>query len=180
MRETLKHDFRAGDQQASSGRQSRSDSTDLTASSDETGSGDARLTRLMRELAKERKVKDGLERFRDTATKGNKQVLEQTQSMLEDSEAKILLLKMQIAKIEQQQYQQLCVFARICGTFIWLQQPTSPVVPHTHRRTYTRPRRPHTPTAAHARRRWHTRKRALTRYSIVFAKRRLLLTAPRT
>jgi hypothetical protein len=78
------------------------------------------LTRLKRELSKEKRVKDGelgfrtpmillcfvagLDRYRDVV-RNNKAHLEQTMSMLEDSEAKITLLKMQIAKIEQQQYQ---------------------------------------------------------------------------
>jgi hypothetical protein len=54
----------------------------------------------------------GLDRYRDVV-RNNKAHLEQTMSMLEDSEAKITLLKMQIAKIEQQQYQSERMFAFI-------------------------------------------------------------------
>uniref|UniRef100_A0A914VE41 protein kinase C n=1 Tax=Plectus sambesii TaxID=2011161 RepID=A0A914VE41_9BILA len=60
-----------------------------------------RLVALQKELAKELKVKEGLERF--LVTGQNRKILEESRGMLEDSKAKIALLRMQVEKIQRQE-----------------------------------------------------------------------------
>ncbi|VDM61174.1 unnamed protein product [Angiostrongylus costaricensis] len=54
------------------------------------------------DLAKEMKVKDGLEKFMSSNTSASRRYLEDSKNMLDDSKAKIALLRMQIEKIAHQ------------------------------------------------------------------------------
>uniref|UniRef100_A0A1I7X410 Hr1 domain-containing protein n=1 Tax=Heterorhabditis bacteriophora TaxID=37862 RepID=A0A1I7X410_HETBA len=66
----------------------------------------SRLSALQKDLAKEMKVKDGLEKFMSTNTSASRRYLEDSKNMLDDSKAKIALLRMQIDKIAHQEYDQ--------------------------------------------------------------------------
>ncbi|PIO71178.1 kinase domain protein [Teladorsagia circumcincta] len=55
-----------------------------------------------KDLAKEMKVKDGLEKFMSSNTSASRRYLEDSKNMLDDSKAKIALLRMQIEKIAHQ------------------------------------------------------------------------------
>ncbi|KAJ1346664.1 hypothetical protein KIN20_001550 [Parelaphostrongylus tenuis] len=74
----------------------------------ERGDGDSnlvensRLSALQKDLAKEMKVKDGLEKFMSSNTSASRRYLEDSKNMLDDSKAKIALLRMQIEKIAHQ------------------------------------------------------------------------------
>ncbi|RCN47267.1 hr1 repeat protein, partial [Ancylostoma caninum] len=80
---------------------------DLANDVDVTGSGhqiseNARLSALQKDLEKEMKVKDGLEKFMSSNTSASRRYLEDSKNMLDDSKAKIALLRMQIEKIAHQ------------------------------------------------------------------------------
>ncbi|EJW78437.1 hypothetical protein WUBG_10655, partial [Wuchereria bancrofti] len=62
----------------------------------------SRLASLQKELDKEMKVKDGLERFLAIGQTSRK-LQEESKSMLFDSKAKIALLRMQIEKMQRQE-----------------------------------------------------------------------------
>ncbi|VDL71238.1 unnamed protein product [Nippostrongylus brasiliensis] len=62
----------------------------------------SRLSALQKDLAKEMKVKDGLEKFMSSNTSASRRYLEDSKNMLDDSKAKIALLRMQIDKIAHQ------------------------------------------------------------------------------
>lgn len=62
----------------------------------------SRLSALQKDLAKEMKVKDGLEKFMSSNTSASRRYLEDSKNMLDDSKAKIALLRMQIEKIAHQ------------------------------------------------------------------------------
>ncbi|XGW33318.1 hypothetical protein V3C99_017625 [Haemonchus contortus] len=62
----------------------------------------SRLSALQKDLAKEMKVKDGLEKFMSSNTSASRRYLEDSRNMLDDSKAKIALLRMQIEKIAHQ------------------------------------------------------------------------------
>ncbi|KAK6029311.1 kinase domain protein [Ostertagia ostertagi] len=64
--------------------------------------GNSRLSALQKDLAKEMKVKDGLEKFMSSNTSASRRYLEDSKNMLDDSKAKIALLRMQIEKIAHQ------------------------------------------------------------------------------
>ncbi|VDO36183.1 unnamed protein product [Haemonchus placei] len=57
---------------------------------------------FQKDLAKEMKVKDGLEKFMSSNTSASRRYLEDSRNMLDDSKAKIALLRMQIEKIAHQ------------------------------------------------------------------------------
>ncbi|KAK5978876.1 Non-specific serine/threonine protein kinase [Trichostrongylus colubriformis] len=65
-------------------------------------SENSRLSALQKDLAKEMKVKDGLEKFMSSNTSASRRYLEDSKNMLDDSKAKIALLRMQIEKIAHQ------------------------------------------------------------------------------
>ncbi|KAK6764104.1 hypothetical protein RB195_024433 [Necator americanus] len=65
----------------------------------------ARLSALQKDLEKEMKVKDGLEKFMSSNTSASRRYLEDSKNMLDDSKAKIALLRMQIEKIAHQGYE---------------------------------------------------------------------------
>ncbi|VDK74896.1 unnamed protein product, partial [Onchocerca ochengi] len=73
----------------------------------------SRLASLQKELDKEMKVKDGLERFLAIGQTSRK-LQEESKSMLFDSKAKIALLRMQIEKMQRQEQ----VDAGLCGKTI--------------------------------------------------------------
>ncbi|EYC16393.1 hypothetical protein Y032_0033g2629 [Ancylostoma ceylanicum] len=82
-------------------------SIDLANDVDVAGSGhqileNARLSALQKDLEKEMKVKDGLEKFMSSNTSASRRYLEDSKNMLDDSKAKIALLRMQIEKISHQ------------------------------------------------------------------------------
>ncbi|KJH41789.1 kinase domain protein [Dictyocaulus viviparus] len=60
------------------------------------------LNETYKDLAKEMKVKDGLEKFMSSNTSASRRYLEDSKNMLDDSKAKIALLRMQIEKIAHQ------------------------------------------------------------------------------
>ncbi|KAL3990710.1 Protein kinase domain family protein [Acanthocheilonema viteae] len=74
---------------------------ELSAENSETVTN-SRLTSLQKELDKEMKVKDGLERFLAIG-QTNRKLQEESKSMLFDSKAKIALLRMQIEKMQRQE-----------------------------------------------------------------------------
>ncbi|CAJ0609834.1 unnamed protein product [Cylicocyclus nassatus] len=84
-------------------------SIDLSNEVEVTGGGhhvleNARLSALQKDLEKEMKVKDGLEKFMSSNTSASKRYLEDSKNMLDDSKAKIALLRMQIEKIAHQEH----------------------------------------------------------------------------
>ncbi|KAM3727862.1 Serine/threonine-protein kinase [Dirofilaria immitis] len=85
---------------------------ELTAENAETVTN-SRLASLQKELDKEMKVKDGLERFL-AIVQTSRKLQEESKSMLFDSKAKIALLRMQIEKMQRQEQ----VDAGLCGKTI--------------------------------------------------------------
>ncbi|VDK53937.1 unnamed protein product [Cylicostephanus goldi] len=84
-------------------------SIDLSNDVEVSGGGhhvleNARLSALQKDLEKEMKVKDGLEKFMSSNTSASKRYLEDSKNMLDDSKAKIALLRMQIEKIAHQEH----------------------------------------------------------------------------
>uniref|UniRef100_A0A158Q8X1 Protein kinase C n=1 Tax=Elaeophora elaphi TaxID=1147741 RepID=A0A158Q8X1_9BILA len=80
-----------------------SDGTGLELSAENAESViNSRLASLQKELDKEMKVKDGLERFLAIG-QTNRKLQEESKSMLFDSKAKIALLRMQIEKMQRQE-----------------------------------------------------------------------------
>uniref|UniRef100_A0A915PTS5 Protein kinase C n=1 Tax=Setaria digitata TaxID=48799 RepID=A0A915PTS5_9BILA len=80
-----------------------SDGAGLEISSDSAETvTNSRLASLQKELDKEMKVKDGLERFLIIG-QTNRKLQEESKSMLFDSKAKIALLRMQIEKMQRQE-----------------------------------------------------------------------------
>ncbi|VDM96885.1 unnamed protein product [Thelazia callipaeda] len=75
----------------------------------------SRLASLQKELDKEMKVKDGLERFLAIG-QNNRKLQEESKSMLFDSKAKIALLRMQIEKMQRQEQVDACLSGKTIQT----------------------------------------------------------------